>query len=232
MTMKIGTRILAGYFIGLLVFGLVGVVSYRSTTDLMASADTVTHSHQVKEALSAVRFSFVSAETGQRGFVLTGEDRYLDSYRTGTREVDGNLARLRELTADNPSQQRKIDQLQQLAAAKLSELAETIDLRRQKGEQAAVAVVLTDRGKNAMDEIRRVIAEMDNEETGLLRDQDDRAIYHKVHPAGGADRRFAGGDCGGGGAAFDYRAAFDIYGIRAACGQRRPDSESQRRDRR
>src|ERR1700689_2486336 len=116
MTMNIGTRILAGYFIGLLIFGLVGVVSYRSTTDLVASADTVTHSHQVKEALSAVRSSFVNAETGQRGFVLTGEDRYLDSYRTGTREVDGNLARLRELTADNPAQQRKIDQLQQLAA--------------------------------------------------------------------------------------------------------------------
>jgi methyl-accepting chemotaxis protein len=172
MRIKIGTRIMAGYCIGLMIFGLVGFVCYRSTTSLVASADSVTHSHQVKEALSAVRSSLLNAETGQRGFVLAGEDRYLDAYRTGTRELDGNLARLRELTADNRSQQRQIDQLQQLAAAKMTELAETIELRRQKGEQAAVAVVLTDRGKNAMDELRRLIEQMDTEETDLLAERD------------------------------------------------------------
>lgn len=175
MRMKIGTRILAGYFIGLLIFGLVGMVSYRSTTDLVASADAVTHAHQVKEALNAVRSNLVNAETGQRGFVLTGEDRYLDPYRTGTRELDGNLERLRQLTIDNSSQQRQIDQLQQLAATKLSELAETMDLRRQKGEQSAVALVLTDRGKNTMDEIRKLITEMENEEDDLLRQRDRAA---------------------------------------------------------
>ncbi len=172
MKMKIGTRILVGYLIGLLVFGVVGMVAYRSTNALVASADSVTHTHQVKEALNAVRSSLINAETGQRGFILTGEDRYLDAYRTGTRDVDGNMTRLRELMSDNPSQQQRLDQLQQLAAAKLSELAETIDLRRQKGEAAAVGVVLTDRGKNAMDEIRKLITEMDSEESALLRERD------------------------------------------------------------
>jgi methyl-accepting chemotaxis protein len=172
MTMKIGTRILAGYGIGLLVFLTVGVVSYRSTTALVASADSVAHTHRVKEALAAVRGNLLNAETGQRGFLLTGADRYLDPYRTGIRDVDGNITRLRELTLDNPTQQRRIDQLQQLAAAKVSELGETIDVRRQKGEAAAVEVVLTDRGKNTMDEIRRIISEIDNEETDLLRQRD------------------------------------------------------------
>jgi methyl-accepting chemotaxis protein len=170
--MKIGTRILAGYGIGLLIFILVGMLSYRSITGLVVSADSVAHTHQVKEALTAVRSSLVNAETGQRGFVLTGADRYLEPYYSGSREVDGNIARLRELTSDNPNQQRRIDQLQQLAAAKLSELAETIELRRQKGMQAALDVVLTDRGRNAMEEIRKVVTSMDDEESDLLRQRD------------------------------------------------------------
>jgi len=68
MTMKIGTRILAGYGIGLLVFLTVGVVSYRSTTALVASADSVAHTHRVKEALAAVRGNLLNAETGSADF--------------------------------------------------------------------------------------------------------------------------------------------------------------------
>ena len=108
-------------------------------------------------------------------FLLTGADRYLDPYRLGVQEVDANLTNLRDLTTDNPSQQRRIEQLRQVTAAKLGELAETIELRRQKGQQAAVEVVISDRGKNAMDEIRRIISEMDNEENDLLRLRDREA---------------------------------------------------------
>ena len=70
--MKIGTRILAGYGVGLLIFLVVGVLAFRSTQELVASAVAVTHSHQVKEALGAVFDSLLSAETSQRGYVLTG----------------------------------------------------------------------------------------------------------------------------------------------------------------
>jgi methyl-accepting chemotaxis protein len=173
--MKIGTRILAGYGIGFLIFVLVGFVSYRSINALVASADSVARTHRVKEALNAVRLSLLNAETGERGFILTGSDRYLDPYRTGSREVDGNIARLRELTVDNTSQQRRIDQLQQLSAAKMSELAEGVDLRRQKGLQASIDLVTTDRGKNIMDDIRQVVAEVDNEENELLRQRSQEA---------------------------------------------------------
>ena len=62
-----------------------------------------------------------------------------------------------------------------MVASKLSELAETIALRRQKGEHAAVEVVLTDRGKNAMDEARRIMGEMTANEDGLLAQRDQAA---------------------------------------------------------
>ena len=80
VNMRIGTRILAGYGLALLVVGGVGVVAYRATTELVDGADWVTHTHKVKEALSNLLSAVKDAETGQRGFVLTGEPRYLEPY--------------------------------------------------------------------------------------------------------------------------------------------------------
>jgi methyl-accepting chemotaxis protein len=108
------------------------------------------------------------AEGGQRGFLLTNEERYLEPYNAAIQVVDRHVKDLRGLTADNPNQQRRVAALEPLAAGKLAELSETIVLRRQRGERAAVEVVLSDRGKNIMDQIRRVIGEMDDEENQLL----------------------------------------------------------------
>jgi methyl-accepting chemotaxis protein len=175
MNMRIGTRILAGYGLALVVVGGVGVVAYRSTNELIDGADWVTHTHKVKETLADVLSSLKDAESGQRGFLLTGEERYLEPYQAAIRVIDRHIQNLRELTADNPDQQKRVDTLQTLTADKLSELAETIALRRQRGEQAAVKVVLTDKGKNAMDEVRRLLGTMDDAESELLRQRDLRA---------------------------------------------------------
>ena len=77
MKMSIGGRILAGYGVALLVTGAVGVVVYRGMSELVATADWVTHTHKVKEAVAEVNSALKDAETGQRGFLLTGEERYL-----------------------------------------------------------------------------------------------------------------------------------------------------------
>jgi methyl-accepting chemotaxis protein len=175
VNMKIGTRILLGYGLALVVVGATGVVAWRAIAELTDSAHWVAHTHVVRETLAATLSSIKDAETGQRGFVLTGEERYLAPYTEALRVVDSDVRKLRELTPDNPRQQMRIAALQPLIASKLAELAETIALRRQRGEKAAVEVVLTDRGKNAMDDIRRLAGEMDDEESSLLRDRDMQA---------------------------------------------------------
>ncbi|HYA16488.1 MAG TPA: CHASE3 domain-containing protein, partial [Bryobacteraceae bacterium] len=173
--MKIGTRIVAGYVLALIVVGAVGVVAYRSLAELIDTADWVTHTHLVKETLAGTLSAVQDAETGQRGFVLTGEERYLAPYTDALRTVDADIARIKDLTPDNPRQQERLNNLRPLVTGKLAELAETIALRRQRGEKAAVDVVLTDRGKNLMDDIRRVVAQMDEEESSLLRERDAKA---------------------------------------------------------
>ena len=156
MNMNIGTRILAGYGVVLVVVGAVGIVAYRATTDLIGSASLVAHSHKVKETLADLLSTLKDAETGQRGFVLTGQERYLEPYTNATREVDRKIQDLRDLTVDQPAQQRQVDKLQPLIVGKLAELAETISLRSSKGQSAALEVVLSDKGKNLMDEARQV----------------------------------------------------------------------------
>jgi methyl-accepting chemotaxis protein len=110
------------------------------------------------------------AETGQRGYIITGEERYLEPYQTGTTLVNQTIQNLRRLTADNPNQQRRLDSVEPLTAGKIGELKETIDLRRGKGFDAALQVIRTDKGKKLMDDIRKVVAEMVHEEK-LLREQ-------------------------------------------------------------
>jgi methyl-accepting chemotaxis protein len=174
VTMRIGTRILTGYGLALLVFGAVGIVAYRSTVELVNSADSVTHSHKVKQALSDLLSKVKDAETGQRGFLLTGEESYLEPYTSAVKVIDRYLEDLRELTSDNRNQQNRFVRSPSLIAGKLAELGKTIALRRERGEHAAVEEVLTDRGKNLMDEIRQITAEMDEEENELLRQRDQK----------------------------------------------------------
>lgn len=173
--MRVGTRILMGYGLALLLVGTVGVISYRAMTEMVASLDWVTHTHQVKEALAQTLSAFKDAETGQRGYLLTGEERYLEPYQAALTAIDTHIQEVRTLTADNPQQQARIAQLQPLAANKVAELGETITLRRQGKEREALAVVATDRGKTLMDDIRRIITEMDQDESTLLKERSAQA---------------------------------------------------------
>lgn len=175
LNMSIGTRILAGYGVVLLVVAAVGIVAYHATTELIDSAGLVAHSHKVKESLADLLSLVKDAETGQRGFVLTGEERYLEPYSNSIEEIDHKVQDLRDLTTGDSAQQRRIDRVQLLITGKLAELAQTISLRRLKGQRAALDEVLTDKGKNLMDEARRVMLEMDAAANDLLKERDQAA---------------------------------------------------------
>ncbi len=168
MKWSVGTKIGGGYALALLMLVILGVISYRNTTGFIETTELRAHSYQVLESLERVLSTMKDTETGQRGYVITGEDRYLEPYQSGTLAIDQTIQNLRRLTADNPSQQRRLDVMEPLVAAKLAELKETIALRKNKGFDAALKVVLTDRGKQAMDDIRKVVVDMGNEEKILL----------------------------------------------------------------
>jgi methyl-accepting chemotaxis protein len=175
MKWTVGTRIGAGYALALVILVILGTASYRSTTRLIEASELKTHTYVVLQNLGRVLSTMIDAETGQRGYIISGEERYLEPYQTAAAGVNQIVQNLRRLTADNPNQQRRLDVLDPLIASKFGELRETIDLRTKKGFEAALQVVRSDKGKNVMDEIRKVVAEMENEEKALLEQRDGSA---------------------------------------------------------
>lgn len=162
-------RILAvGYALAGLVLLGVAAVGYQSTAQLIANDQRVEHTHQVRRELADLLKDMSDAETGQRGYLLTGADGYLAPYQAALAEAHASYDRVRKLTADNPDQQRRLESLGSVIDAKLDELQQTIDLRKSAGFDAALAVVMNNKGKVAMDQIRAIIAAADQAESDLL----------------------------------------------------------------
>jgi methyl-accepting chemotaxis protein len=164
-----GRKIAAGFALSLALLIAIGGVSYHSITKLTRTSQWVTHTHEVLEHIDRLLGLLKDAETGQRGYLITGDEASLDPYHTGSGEVLDVVKELRRLTADNPNQQRRVDAAEPLIAAKLAELKQTIDLRRKGDLDEAAKVVRGGEGKRVMDGLRRILDDMSNEERGLLK---------------------------------------------------------------
>lgn len=130
----------------------------RSVEQTLATADFI---QKLDRLLSTVQ----DAETGQRGFVLTGQEQYLTPYTDARTALGARLAEVSAAAAHHGIASDKIAELNGFVAAKMSELQRVVDLRRSAGLAAALAVIETNRGQQYMADIRRVIAEMRNPQT-------------------------------------------------------------------
>ena len=169
MKWNVGTKIGIGFGIVLTIFVIVGAVAYRSVVRQTDTANAVTHSYTVENDLTELRSSLQDAETGQRGYLITGSDSYLAPYTAALPEIEQHRRELASLVADNPEQLAHLDALGPLITQKLAELQETLDIRRTKDFASAQAVVLTGAGKNSMDAIRGILQEMYAQEEDTLK---------------------------------------------------------------
>ncbi|GCD18642.1 methyl-accepting chemotaxis protein [Cellulomonas algicola] len=172
---SIGRRLVAGFVATLVLMIGVGVVSFLNTRALVDSSTWVDHTHDVIRANDAILSSLKDAETGQRGYLITGADSYLEPYTAARTAVGEHLAEVRSLTADNPAQQARLEELEPLVAAKLDEMQQTIDVRDADGFEAAQEIVMSDAGKAVMDQIRGVLDQIGGAEEALLTVRDAEA---------------------------------------------------------
>jgi CheY-like chemotaxis protein/CHASE3 domain sensor protein len=159
---------LAGFTAAILAVILMAILSYQAQTRSAAAADAVTQGVelivQVQNLLSAAK----DAETGQRGFLLTGDEAYLEPFTTAKAAISGELEQLSTLTTQSPENQQRLGQLRGLVSAKLDELQSTITLKRAGKAEEALTIVRTDRGKVLMDRIRALITEIENTDRSEL----------------------------------------------------------------
>jgi CheY-like chemotaxis protein/CHASE3 domain sensor protein len=159
---------LIGFGVAILAVILISFFSYRAQEVRASTAELVSHTIEVREQLQALVSVLKDAETGQRGFLLTNTETYLLPYTNAKAALPGQVKRLRSLISDNPEQVQRLDAAAAMAKDKMDELAESIELRRSLGAEAALAVVRTNRGKVAMDRLRTITDEMELNERNLL----------------------------------------------------------------
>lgn len=128
----------------------------------------VQHSFEVQAQLTRVLSLVQSAETGQRGYLLTGRDIYLGPYRVAVEQLPKMLDRTRDLLSDNPQQMQSLAQLRSMISAKLDELRSTIETHDAGRQDEALAIVDSDNGFRLMQEIRQQITAMQEAENTLL----------------------------------------------------------------
>lgn len=145
-----------------LVVLFIAFLAYRSAEAFRRSSNQAAVTRQVVNYTNALLSALKDAETGQRGFLLTGEDRYLEPYRQARTQIPPLLDQIARIQAERPQAglSPRIERLRPLVNDKLDELNQTIELRRSQGFDAALAVVRTDRGKTVMDQIRAVCGEI------------------------------------------------------------------------
>jgi methyl-accepting chemotaxis protein len=164
MKLNIGTKIFAGFSLAIIVIVFFGVTAYINTDDLITDSKWVTHSNEVWNEISNVMSTMKDLETGSRGYIITGDEDFLEPYRNGLDSVHVQIGELQRMIADNKLQTSRLEEVKVIIEAKLLGLDRNIQLRRTRGFDAASAGV----EKKYMDEIRVLLGIMTSEEDRLL----------------------------------------------------------------
>jgi methyl-accepting chemotaxis protein len=175
MKWTVGTKIGAGFGLALAILLLIGAIIYRSTSDLIEAANQRDYTHTVLEQLESFFSHLKDVQRAERGYIITGEERFLEPYTVALEKIDRGLNEIRKLTIDNSNQWRRLQALSPLVASELAVLKKTIEIRKERGFREAVQEVSTGHDEKVMDHIRRLIDEIQAEEKLLLKQRSDLA---------------------------------------------------------
>ena len=166
------------------IVGLVFALAVQTSQQFRETAWLVAHTREVLTEIESTLGLLKDAQTGMRGFVITGQESFLDPYRDALSAMGGQLQRIQKLTTDNPNQQRQLAELERLVASNLEFRAGVIRVAREQGLEAGQQLIATGKGKQGMDAIRKVIYGMEGEQERLLRQRQQssesnnrRALY-------------------------------------------------------
>jgi PAS domain S-box-containing protein len=157
-----------GFAIGVaMLLGAAGI-AYHFTLQLQESAAWVSHTQEVLKEIGGITAGVASIGSSQRSYINTGDDRFLENERGIKDALHLNIATLRKLTADNPRQQPRLDQLDPLLDQRIAWGEQTIAARRKEGLPSAEQMIATGKGIELTGSIRRLIKALEDEEYSLL----------------------------------------------------------------
>jgi signal transduction histidine kinase/DNA-binding response OmpR family regulator/CHASE3 domain sensor protein len=158
-------NLLIGFGASLVILIVSSTASFISIQSLLTSTEWVNHTNQVIIEMDGIRSAMVDAETGQRGFLLAGDDRFLEPYRNAEVRAKSSFSRIKTMTADNPEQQENLKELEDLIAERFRLLELSVTGKR-SGE--VIKHENLNAGRESMDKIRALVERMEELERNLL----------------------------------------------------------------
>jgi CHASE3 domain sensor protein len=163
-------RLKLAFAAGILVMLANAVIPYQTIAWTSNAAQSIDHSETIIDVANQALSTLKDAETGHRGFIITGKDEFLQPYEEGVQEIRPQFARLENLLADQPAARRRLDFLQQQVEGLIREMDRSLGVRRAKGLEPAAAIVAEGKGKALMDGIRVTLREITLAESNRLAD--------------------------------------------------------------
>ncbi|HXG38293.1 MAG TPA: response regulator [Bacteroidota bacterium] len=183
-------KLILAFSAALAIFLLIFYLGYLNTQKLIQAQTQVERSHSIIDHLKNILTHVTSAETGQRGYLITGRKEYLMPYLESRRAIESEMLQLLALVDEHAVQRERAVRLDSLIQERMERLQRTIEVREKLGFEAARQVVQTNIGKQAMDEIRFLIGTMESEERTLL-------LERELVVLGNAERIYAIASIGG-----------------------------------
>ena len=165
---SIEKKILAGFALALLVFLGIGVALYQSGQRLIRSRSWVVHTTNVIRQLDDLAQNLADIESGQRGYVVTGDPSYASEVDAATARMPAAVTHLEQLVADNPRQTARIGPLRQAANARVALAQKIMATRKNQGYEAARQLTANAISDKSIDDTRTIVRDMWTEELRLL----------------------------------------------------------------
>jgi methyl-accepting chemotaxis protein len=172
---SIGSKIWAGFGVALLLFLFVAGASFTTLVQLIFATRQEAKSHQVIDELRDVQNVLTDAELAERGFVLTGNDRFLEPYNRASADITRQITDVAALVGDQPAQQQLLSTVSPMLTQKLADIKGLIDLRRSGDVAGAQKLVGNDASRALSDTIRARLTDMETAERGRLAERQQTA---------------------------------------------------------
>ncbi|HVT23307.1 MAG TPA: methyl-accepting chemotaxis protein [Rhizomicrobium sp.] len=169
--MTIQRRLMFGFALGPVALLLIGWVAYSNTQAMVDVRREREHTRAFLEKISDVLLQAVNMETGERGFLLSNNEAYLQPYREGKQALDADIREIRQMIANEPRLRDEVETVVDIFNQRTQQLEATIGARRTKGLEAAVQIVQTNQGKRTLDRAREVIRTIRSEQGVILAEQ-------------------------------------------------------------
>ncbi|MDQ3634098.1 MAG: PAS domain S-box protein [Acidobacteriota bacterium] len=168
MKLSVGRQIQIAFLFALIILVALGIFSYRSSKYMASALNWEKHTQEVLLKLDDVLSRAIDVETGGRGYIITGNEKFLEPYDEASQNIKRNLQELENLISDNPAQKAELKNLAEKVENKTTYTKNLIESRRTNGIESARETIESGRGMKIMDEIRSSIKTMKDEEKRLL----------------------------------------------------------------